>query len=386
MVTIDEFSRLTSEIYACAIAPERWLTAIASISRTLRATGGGILIAEAGTRSVLQTNVPTAAKASYVAYYRHIDYVLGAVETGPVGVVRTGPEIIAPKSDSEFGVDWMRPHQMDDGLFVRLTDGALPTCFLVAAPRLDRGRFEPFCEPFCTGERIRLVSALVPHLQQALHIQHHLRDLDVPGADHDADDDRARTIVEAIDVFRHGIVVVGPGHRIVHANCAAEQILRSGDGLRTREGRLEATRAVVDTALQRSIAAALCAPSEPSPRSTPRADSLVSSRPSGKRPYVIHILPMSTRAGPVAPRALVAIIDPAAEPEPPAEVLRRLYGLTNAEANVALQILRCEGVAAIAEELSLSPATVRTHLRHIFEKTGTHRQTELVRLLTALTP
>lgn len=93
MVTIDEFSHLTSEIYASAIAPQRWLTAIAGISRTLCATGGGLLIAADGTRSVVQTNVPEDAKASYIAYYRHIDYVLSAVESGPVGLVRTGPEI-----------------------------------------------------------------------------------------------------------------------------------------------------------------------------------------------------------------------------------------------------------------------------------------------------
>jgi len=40
----------------------------------------------------------------------------------------------------------------------------------------------------------------------------------------------------------------------------------------------------------------------------------------------------------------------------------------------------------IASELSVSFATVRTHLQHVFEKTGTHRQGELVRLLMAISP
>jgi len=41
------------------------------------------------------------------------------------------------------------------------------------------------------------------------------------------------------------------------------------------------------------------------------------------------------------------------------------------------------GVAAIAAALHLSPATVRTHLRHVFEKTGVRRQADLVKLMTS---
>jgi len=67
--------------------------------------------------------------------------------------------------------------------------------------------------------------------------------------------------------------------------------------------------------------------------------------------------------------------------EPPVEVLRRIYGLTRAESQVAMRVLNGDGLAPIAEELSVSLTTVRTHLQRIFDKTGTHRQAELVRLL-----
>ena len=63
------------------------------------------------------------------------------------------------------------------------------------------------------------------------------------------------------------------------------------------------------------------------------------------------------------------------------EVLRRIYGLTRAESQVAMRVLNGDGLAPIAEELSVSLTTVRTHLQRIFDKTGTHRQAELVRLL-----
>lgn len=71
---------------------------------------------------------------------------------------------------------------------------------------------------------------------------------------------------------------------------------------------------------------------------------------------------------------------------PAVSLLQRLYGLTKSEAQVALLVMRGEGLSPIAEKLSVSLTTVRTHLRHVFEKTGIHRQAELVRLLATLDP
>lgn len=71
---------------------------------------------------------------------------------------------------------------------------------------------------------------------------------------------------------------------------------------------------------------------------------------------------------------------------PAVSLLQRLYGLTKSEAQVALLAMRGEGLSPIAEKLSVSLTTVRTHLRHVFEKTGIHRQAELVRLLATLDP
>ncbi|HEX2285077.1 MAG TPA: LuxR C-terminal-related transcriptional regulator [Mycobacterium sp.] len=75
------------------------------------------------------------------------------------------------------------------------------------------------------------------------------------------------------------------------------------------------------------------------------------------------------------------IADPEREPEPELEALRRVYGLTTTEAEVALRVLGGTGLKPIADDMSLSLATVRTHLQHVFDKTNTHRQAELVRLL-----
>jgi DNA-binding CsgD family transcriptional regulator len=365
VVGIDDFSRIISAIYASALNPENWIVAMADVRRTLDAQSAALLMADGAGRCIKSASLAPEARKAYLEYYRQIDYVLDAVDKGPVGLIQSGQPLVALKARSEFDADFMRPHQMDDGLFVRLTDGAMPTCFLVAAPKRT--------EPFDTAERVKLLSALVPHLQQALRTQSHLEDV-AQGAN---------DIARAVDSVRHGIAVVGPGSIVIHLNSAAERILKCGDGLCIHSGSVEASSASASAELRRSIVGAL----REDEASLRGGNSFLCRRPSGKRPYVIHVLPLSSTTEDVtAARALVVLVDPEQRLEPPTRLLERVYGLTNAEADVALRVLRGDGLKPICEELSLSLATVKTHLQHVFDKTDTHRQAELVRLLLTIIP
>ena len=68
------------------------------------------------------------------------------------------------------------------------------------------------------------------------------------------------------------------------------------------------------------------------------------------------------------------------DPTTPVESVARLFGLTPTEARVLGAVLDSGGVATMAAALSMSNATVKTHLQQIFAKTGTSRQIELVKL------
>jgi DNA-binding CsgD family transcriptional regulator len=65
--------------------------------------------------------------------------------------------------------------------------------------------------------------------------------------------------------------------------------------------------------------------------------------------------------------------------------LNQLYDLTPAE--IRIFELICEGHTrdAISGLLGVSVSTVKSHLLHVFEKTGSHRQVDLVRLAKSLT-
>jgi DNA-binding CsgD family transcriptional regulator len=58
-----------------------------------------------------------------------------------------------------------------------------------------------------------------------------------------------------------------------------------------------------------------------------------------------------------------------------------LFDLTPAEAKIAALLAEGQSIITITDELSISESTAKTHLRRIFEKTGTSRQAELVSLL-----
>jgi DNA-binding CsgD family transcriptional regulator len=66
---------------------------------------------------------------------------------------------------------------------------------------------------------------------------------------------------------------------------------------------------------------------------------------------------------------------------PSKEALCSDFGLTPAEANIALGIARGETLASLATSRGISIATARTQLKQVFAKLGAHRQSQLVSLL-----
>jgi DNA-binding CsgD family transcriptional regulator len=79
--------------------------------------------------------------------------------------------------------------------------------------------------------------------------------------------------------------------------------------------------------------------------------------------------------------ALLLVNDPQQERHNRVVALQRRFRLTLAEAEFALEIIKGDGRAAAARRSNISVGTARTHLEHIFEKTGVRRQAELVHLL-----
>jgi DNA-binding CsgD family transcriptional regulator len=82
--------------------------------------------------------------------------------------------------------------------------------------------------------------------------------------------------------------------------------------------------------------------------------------------------------------ALLFIVDPANRADIPLAWIMDAYGLTQAEARVALVAASGATIPETALRLNVSPNTVKTHLRKVFAKTGTSRQAELGRLMASI--
>jgi DNA-binding CsgD family transcriptional regulator len=102
--------------------------------------------------------------------------------------------------------------------------------------------------------------------------------------------------------------------------------------------------------------------------------------------YVAHVLPLTSgarRKAGVCYGAVAAMFVRKAAldlPSPPVAIAQQ-FQLTPAELRVLFSIVEIGGVSEVADVLGISEATVRTHLHRLFEKTGTGRQADLVKLV-----
>jgi DNA-binding CsgD family transcriptional regulator len=70
----------------------------------------------------------------------------------------------------------------------------------------------------------------------------------------------------------------------------------------------------------------------------------------------------------------------------PLDLLQCHFGLTPAEARLALHLVAGETLRSAEVKLSISYETARTCLKKIFRKTGTCRQAELVLIILTVLP
>lgn len=98
------------------------------------------------------------------------------------------------------------------------------------------------------------------------------------------------------------------------------------------------------------------------------------------RPLVLRTIPIVEKTANGA-HAVVIMIDLAVLPRPELAPLQLIFGLTTAEARLAIAIALGRSPEEIADTTNVSTSTVRRQLSSVFQKTGTHRQPELVALL-----
>ncbi|MGH6735509.1 MAG: helix-turn-helix transcriptional regulator [Methyloceanibacter sp.] len=367
----EQLLTLVGTAYDAAIDPELWPDAVAEVCRFLNCASGAVGAADLlrhDANFLIQWGYPPDAWQDYLDNYYYRNPTIPQSSRSRIGEIMTlaglpnYPEIIG----SEFFTDWVAPLGIVDVVQGTLDKTASSISLLTCARHKDVG---------LVGEaEIRRMRLIMPHFRRAVLIG---KLLDMRAL-------QAATFAEAIDGLATGVFLVSPLGEIVHANAAGQAVLDEGDPLKLVRGILVAADERVQSSLRKAFAAAL----EGDAAIEAGGIALPLLSPDGGR-FVAHVLPLTSGARHAAGAyhsATAALFVREASIDLPAAInaAGQLYGLTPAEEKVLRAVIEVGGIAPVASLLGASHSTVKTHLEHLFEKTGTRRQAELVKLIAGL--
>lgn len=370
MFTTLELLGLIEAIYAGILDDTAWEAAIVRLCRAFGGEAALLVLTDWEQKRVRSTNfidIDGKYRDSYFelsglpdmdSFYRAF---AGYAHRGALA----GNELALAAPDfhrSRFHAEWLQPQNVMDYIMAPLAPTpAVGGGLNIGRPRRGNGY----------GDRaLAELSILRPHLLRACQARLRL----------DEAASVANGALAALDRIDQGVVFVDAVACVVHANRVGDAVLGRGEGLATTRSVLACDHPDDTSALRRLVGNASARRVEGS------GGMLAVRRRSGRRPLSVLVAPLRTCESAVRGRratAMVMVSDPEAKVPAPAEALRAAYGLTASEARIAAALLDHGHLADVAEKLGVSLATVRTLLQRAFDKTGTHSQAELVRLMLA---
>ncbi|MBZ9815213.1 MULTISPECIES: helix-turn-helix transcriptional regulator [unclassified Mesorhizobium] len=362
---MHDFDGMVGQIYDAAVEPGRWPQVLETLSDFLEGAATKLTFQNARTlrSEASSVRMPPEADLTYAQYYHKTNVFLPRIAKLRAGALIPVWDLVPREvyQRSEFYNDFCRPGDMCHPIGVVLANEPDMRVVFTCGRARTAGEFEP--------EHLERLRRVGPHLVRAASVGLRLSRSEI-----------ARSAnVEALDRIAQGVLIVAASGEILFANRTAEALLSEADGIKTEKSALRATRRSDAAQFQRLIVAA-------AERSDTAGGVMALARPAPRRPLSVLVAPLkieSTWFVTGRPAAIVFVADPDSAPRTMQAQVRNLYRLTPAEAAVAIAVARGEGLQAAADELGISLTTVRTHLQHVFEKTETRRQAELVRLIAA---
>ena len=185
--------------------------------------------------------------------------------------------------------------------------------------------------------------------------------------------------VNALDSVCQPAVAIDRFGTVVNVNAMAETAF--DDHIYIKNRKLHVSDEQARNALER-LADQLRAETE---AAVLRCDPIVVRR-ENKSPVVVRVLPVhvATRTPFFGARALLTLTSPDRASALDTGQLMSMFALTPAEAKLAVLAAQGKSPEQIAEGFGIAVVTARNQLKSVFSKTGTHRQAELVALLSRL--
>lgn len=233
--------------------------------------------------------------------------------------------------------------------------------------------------PFTEADKA-ICRFLLPHLKRSIQLHARLDFLECERS----------LFAGTVNRMLLGMLSFAQDGTLIETNQEARRILAEKDGIWLTGNTLCVDSSQESRELQRMIRSALsdsgtAAPTEGGAEGPGIVEAMSVTRPSGrsKLGVLVRAVPLGQWSeSRQRPTVVVFLRDPESNAaQPSQELVRRLFGLTRMEAQLALLLAEGLTLDEAAEKMNVRRNTARTHLRSIFCKTGVTRQTMLVRLL-----
>ena len=360
-----QFSGMLGNLYQGPLESTPWQSFLNELNQFLEAKYVTFILRPPSDQSeglMVNTNGSSAeVVASYNQYYFNLDPFVDL----PSGQVVILEEFVSKEQwlASEFYRNFLEPvgvfHIL--GADIRTSDGAL--CRI----RVSRG----VESPGFTDHDKALLAHFVPHLERSVALHTQINRIET----------ERNLYAGAVDQFAVGTIILDEAGKILQTNQVAEHLLREKDGLKISADSLQVGTPRDCQEFRRLVKQALQSQKGAQPSVV---EAMRVQRPSGRADLgiIVRSVPLSEwNEGKHCPSVVIFVSDPEQESRAPQEIVKALFDLTPAEAQLAMLLANGLTLDEASEELGISRNTARAHLRSTFSKTGVTRQTMLVRLI-----
>jgi DNA-binding CsgD family transcriptional regulator/PAS domain-containing protein len=366
-VSLDDYDRLLAALYQGALESPPWQGALQLLRDQLKSGHVTLMLRPPSPESTgVMINTGAVTQQGVDSYETHF-FALDPFVRLSEGQVVTAEELIGKQwLQSTVYQEYLKPldvrHLLGADIYTK--DGI--ECRL----RITRGHD---AAPFSEADK-GLVKRLLPHLKRSIQIHAQLDFLECERA----------LFAGAVNRLLLGMVSFDQNGVIIETNPEARRILGEKDGIWLAGNNLCLDNSQESRDLQRLLRQALSGASI-NDEGPGMVEAMAVTRPSGraKLGVLVKAVPMGQFSeSKQRPAVVVFLRDPESNAaQPSQELVRRLFGLTRMEAQLALLLTEGLTLDEAAEKMNVRRNTARTHLRSIFCKTGVTRQTMLVRLL-----
>ncbi|QQO11952.1 helix-turn-helix transcriptional regulator [Bradyrhizobium diazoefficiens] len=362
----DKIEKILDLIYDAAADNDLWphaLTAVADLTHS----EGGILFGQSYTaqRIYFDFNGRLNEECNRAYQERHMQNPWSRyMESQPTGRLVLSDEAVSlgELQRSAFFDEVLRPQEIaHNGMIALAARDDFRAAFNMCRSA-RRGMFDP--------DEQRLLEWLSPHLCRSVTLGFRI----------DGYLAMQQAAFDVLDRLADGIAVLDRKARVLFVNAAArrmaeEGVLRLHQSVGTHSSaHSQRLNELIRSALQGAAGGTMSLPRQLDGRLLTILVSAIRSKDLGRL----------SDAGVKDAAVLLFVVDPAKRRSIPLGQIMDAYGLTHAEARVALAASSGNTVLETAQSLKLSPNTIKTHLRRVFAKTATGRQAELAGLIASI--